>query len=59
MFEYEIARGELVVPFNRPYMGEYQYYFVYPQRNLPNPIVIDVKDWLLRTAHEYADHHRP
>jgi LysR family transcriptional regulator, glycine cleavage system transcriptional activator len=59
LFESEIARGELVVPFNRPYTGDHQYYFVYPQRNFANPIVIDFKDWLLKTAHEYADHHQP
>jgi LysR family glycine cleavage system transcriptional activator len=58
LFESEIARGELIVPFNRPYTGDYQYYFVYPQRNLANPVVVDFKDWLLRTAHEYGDHNQ-
>src|SRR5579871_6094 len=56
LFESEIGRGDLIIPFNRPYTGDYQYYFVYPQRNLANPIVIDFKDWLLMTAHDYANH---
>jgi LysR family glycine cleavage system transcriptional activator len=59
MFESEIARGELVVPFNRPYTGDHQYHFVFPLRNLANPIVIDFKDWLLKIAHDHADHHQP
>lgn len=47
LIDAELARGELVIPCERPLRGERAYYLVVPERKLGNPVLERFRDWLV------------
>ena len=47
LIEAELARGELVVPCDRPLRGERSYYLVVPERKIGNPVLEQFRNWLV------------
>ena len=47
LIETELARGDLVVPCERPLRGERAYYLVVPERKAGNPALERFRSWLV------------
>ncbi len=47
LIEEELRSGVLVIPFDRPMIGEDGYYLVYPHEKAAQPAVAAFRDWLL------------
>lgn len=50
LIEAELARGELVVPCDRPLHGGRSYHLVMPERSAGNPALQRLRDWLLEES---------
>lgn len=50
LVEAELARGELVVPCDRPLHGGRSYHLVVPERRAGNPALARFADWLIQAA---------
>jgi LysR family glycine cleavage system transcriptional activator len=50
LVEAELARGELVVPCDRPLEEGRAYHLVLPERKAGNPALERLRDWLLAEA---------